>query len=223
MKKYCLASFSIYYGALMVLGIHLFHFDIASAKTDEKANEKPNKLVHCLGQEELIQHQKYIRGPIYRLNQELIIEIAQTLNVSLKEKKLHEICHHKKLSPSLALVQALMFQGTEIFDTSLIKHPLELSHEKQNINYIKERSITLFVDYLSHLQVTTPYANCLNKSIPDLALLFRRFQNLQDVATKDYLLHDQNLVKNIFKSLENFDEIYSGCESETKLKKPQFD
>ena len=65
---------------------------------------KVSDLIRCLGQEELALHQQKLGGPLYQLNQEMIVLFAGNNELTLKEGLFEQICQNKDFSASVALL-----------------------------------------------------------------------------------------------------------------------
>ena len=75
-----------------LLPLTLFSLFMALFFDSALALDKPNPLLVCLGKEELKIHKSKIEGPIYKLNQELINQLARANNVSVRMDVIREVC-----------------------------------------------------------------------------------------------------------------------------------
>lgn len=175
-----------------------------------------NKLLYCLGQEELRIHAANDTGPLYLLNQRMIGEFTQIKNRNLKDVYQSEVCKSK--STSLSLLQLLLKHKDEIFlPINLESHEKEL--QDQNIKTLIDHAPGIFLDHLSQIQGTMPTANCLEKHIPEIVKIRDDFKYLQTILTSFQILESEdryNIIIDKLQDLENFKRL---CEKElTKTK-----
>lgn len=186
--------------------------------TSEAAQQvnKVSPILKCLGQEELIIHKKKSEGPIYSLNKIFINELSSA-NLVVTDRFLKKICHSKDFAPSVELLYNLLIYGTSIFK----KNPAHetINYQISSIARINDNISTIFFNYISSLQQLAPTPKCLEKYIPPLDKLMKRFKVLEGDFSSRSLLSDKKQIKEIFKKLKNLDQIIMKCQKDKKNSK----
>ena len=84
----------------MKKNLNKFYFIILFAAFNVNAGEYKS-ILQCLGMEEMALHKKKIQGPVYKLNQTLISEVASGNLMQVKREIIENICFAKDFSPSV--------------------------------------------------------------------------------------------------------------------------
>lgn len=169
-----------------------------------------NKLLKCLGNEELRIHRLKLEGPVYRLNQKLIGEISSAGKITIKPQYFKSVCNNKTFSPSVKLLKILLINGV-----SIVKKP-DLTNIPQQYAFssfkeIVKKAPDFLFGYLAELQALTNDPHCLKKKIPELDYFRQRFLYLQGDFSNNQLLDDKKKISAIFKRLERFGDILRSC------------
>ncbi len=172
-----------------------------------------NELLKCLGREELVIHKMKMTGPVYKLNQLFITELASWGGIHLRKSKVEEICANSDFTPSVNLMRALLIEGGNIF---------EMKHENSNasmkalnegrVESLLERIPHIFFSYLSDLQGISNYPHCLNEKIPELSWYLTRFKYLEEEYPVKELIKDKIKLNSIFAKIKRLDSILKECE-----------
>ncbi|MBT3586661.1 MAG: hypothetical protein HN509_17255 [Halobacteriovoraceae bacterium] len=172
-----------------------------------------NKLLVCLGEEETQIHKRKINGPIYKLNQHFINELAGINDVPLKDEFYQEICKKKILSPSVNLLYHLLLQGKSIFKIpSRSTKNVGLRQFKIALLGNLQRSVPhIMFNYLSSLQALAPTPDCLFKHVPNLAYYLERYKYLESGSQSGNLINDKEKIKELFAGLKKLDSILLKC------------
>lgn len=172
-----------------------------------------NPLMKCLGMEELKIHKGKVYGPIYKLNQHFINELAPLYGLTLKEESLNRVCRDNQFSPSVNLLQELLIYGRSAFF-------IAPNSEKGGVDALATSSLEgflekvphVFFNYLSQLQALAPKAPCLEQGIPEIKFFMDRFKYLEDhTGTQALIEEEKSKVREIFRKLPKFDEIIKSC------------
>ncbi|MEK6626253.1 MAG: hypothetical protein AABY86_14880 [Bdellovibrionota bacterium] len=173
-------------------------------------------LIRCLGQEELSLHQQKLTGPLYQLNQELIVLFAGNNELLLKEGLFEQICKNidgdKDFSPSVTLLRKLLTNNYNIFflDEALVPARSKLAHHVI-LNELKERGHLIFINYIAGLQGLTKDPHCLEREIPELKYLFERIKYLEEEIDAPELIEDNDKVEAVFQKLKDFKALQQRC------------
>lgn len=182
--------------------------------------EGVNPLMKCLGLEELAIHKKKVYGPIYKLNQHFINELATLYGLTLKEEALNRVCRENAFSPSVNLLQELLIRGRSSFF-------IPQTSKDGGVNALATSSLDGFLDkiphvfftYLSQLQALAPLAPCLENKIPEIKYFMERYKYLEDVSgSRGIIEQEEAKVLSIFSKLKKFDSIIKVCEKEKAIK-----
>lgn len=175
-------------------------------------------LLTCLGKEEATIHKNHLEGPLYTLNQQLINEVINLDEVPIKKQYLDQICSSKSdFSPSVNFLRVLLVEGKKIFDTDSNSNDSTAQMRIYAIDSLTSHSPGIFFAYLSSLQALAKTPACLDKKLPDLALLMDRFRYLETELTVDELLKEKERIHRIFRGLKNLDNILKECEPKKKV------
>ena len=181
-----------------------------------------NLLLHCLAKEEEQFHKEKSTGPLYRLNQEFINELASSNDIALKKVYVDEVCNDHLRSPSIALLRLLLMKEAEIFDLSMTE--VDTTMRPFKMGYIQEfqKQVTkLFIQYIAGLQSDLATSNCLNNAIPDLKYFNERLKYLEEEVTIHEVMSDKKRIDRIFTKLLDYKKIKVDCEkiAQKRLKK----
>ncbi|MBI2520644.1 MAG: hypothetical protein HYV97_09510 [Bdellovibrio sp.] len=177
------------------------------------AAERVSDLIRCLGQEELALHKKKLDGPIYQLNQELIVLFAGNNELILKDGFYEEICQHKDFPPSVALLRKLLANNYNIFilDEKLVPARTKLN-QHVILNELKDRGHLIFANYIASLQGLTKDPHCLEREIPELKYLYERIKYLEEEIDAQELVGQNDKIEAVFEKLKNFKALQKRCE-----------
>lgn len=167
------------------------------------------KLIHCLGQEELEFHKTKEGGPVYELNRQLISEFASFRKLKLKPKHLKQICQ-KFGNPSLRLIEKILIERRGLFETSSIS-----PYDELLLKQLFQNAPRIFFSYVSTLQSETKTYDCLEKSIPELKKLSEQYLYLENEIAINRIFKRKPLSK-IFNKLKDFETIKHSCWEEWK-------
>ncbi len=174
-------------------------------------------LLTCLGKEEASIHKNHLEGPLYTLNQQLINEVINLDEVPIKKQYLDQICASKSdFSPSVNFLRILLVEGKKIFDADSNSPDSSAQMRIYAIDSLTAHSPGIFFAYLSSLQAMAKTPACLDKKLPDLALLMDRFRYLETELTVEELLKEKERIHRIFNGLKKFDDIMKECEPKKK-------
>jgi hypothetical protein len=201
---------------LTALAILAMLFSITFASADAEASA----VLKCLGREELELHRKRDIGPRYTLNQVFLNKLSSNA-IDIKKKYSDQICTTKSKRPSLILLKILLLKQRDIFDIKISKDRIDgLENFKiSQANEFVAQAADVFFEYISGVQSMAPTPNCLIKRIPPIKGLFKRYRYLEEEVAAVELLNDKKEILEIFKGLENIDNIFSICERDKKKKK----
>jgi hypothetical protein len=178
-----------------------------------------NPLLHCLAKEENELHKEKNTGPMYRLNQEFINELATSNDINLKRIYIDEICQSKKHSPSVALLRLLLLKEADIYDLSLSGVDPSLKSFKMNyINEFQKQVPRILIQFLSSLQAEMATPHCLEKAIPELKDFNDKLKYLEEDLSTHEVLKDKKKIESIFLKLQDLQKIKLACEEKAKLK-----
>lgn len=177
-----------------------------------------NPLLKCLGDEEHYLHKVKETGPIYGLNQKFISTFINATEIRLKPQFLKMICHNKRLSPSLGLMENILIRGEELFDKNIVRENAIQYGKNKKLEVIYQTK-RFFLRYISELQGMSPNATCLESKIPEIKFFLNDFKELEALTDHSYLIKRDGLVAKILKKIKNFSNIYKECEKENKVKK----
>ncbi len=174
-------------------------------------------LIRCLGQEELALHKQKLAGPLYQLNQELIVLFAGNNELILKDGLYEQICQNKDFSPSVALLEKLFTENYKIFnlDKEMIPGATSLGHHVI-MNELKDRGHLIFANYLAGLQGLTKDPHCLEREIPELQYFYARIKYLEEDVDAQDLITEPAKIEAIFKKLKTFNALRKRCSAYMK-------
>jgi hypothetical protein len=181
----------------------------------------PNLLLQCLAREESLLHKEKAQGVLYRLNQELINELATSNDIALKKNFVDEICNSKKHSPTVALLRSLLLNESNVYDLALSEVDVSMRPFKMGyINEFQKQVPRFFIQYISGLQAEMATSDCLKKAIPEIAFFNERLKYLEEEMSIQEVMKDKKKIESIFTKLQNVKSIKENCEliSERKLK-----
>ena len=169
-----------------------------------------NPILICLGREELVLHQKKEVGPIYKLNQYLIGELASANQISFKTEFVDAICQSDDFSPSLSLLRHMLIEGKDLYHFK--GDIFQKAMEESTIDNFLENIPEVFFNYLSSLQALTPHHQCLNKYIRHLDYFQTRYRYLGEELSNTIFKENKSKIKLIFEDLKNLDKVLKKCE-----------
>lgn len=179
-----------------------------NAQSQEKKSYK--SILQCLGMEELALHKNKIQGPVYKLNQTLISEVASGNLMQVKREIIENICFAKDFSPSVNFLKNLLIKEKNIY-----------TYDKENVKIYRLQLVAtdalqqkvpgLFFQYLISLQGLTNHPDCLYREIPEFDYFMKRFRYLQGDLTPQKLLSDKGKIRVIFEKLKSFSKVLSKC------------
>ncbi|MCO4794395.1 MAG: hypothetical protein KC493_11815 [Bacteriovoracaceae bacterium] len=172
-----------------------------------------NELLKCLGREELVIHKMKMTGPVYKLNQLFITEMASWGGIQLKKKYLKSICANDEYTPSVNFMRSLLIDGGKIFE-------MKKGVSNANLRALNEGRVKsllssiphIFFKYLSDLQAISSYPHCLNEKIPELPYFLERFKYLEEEYPAKELIKDKLKLNSIFTKIKRLDVILKSCE-----------
>lgn len=179
-----------------------------------------DKVLKCLGREELQLHRKRDIGPRYVLNQVFLNKLSSN-SIAIKKKYADQICNAKSGRPSLIMLKILLLKQRDLFDIKVSKDRID-GLENFKISQADEfvaQAADVFFEYISGVQSMAPTADCLERTIPKMKGLFKRYRYLEEEVAAVDLLKDKQEILDIFKGLENIDNLFSICEREKNKKK----
>jgi hypothetical protein len=167
-------------------------------------------LLRCLAQEELAFHQKKINGPLFRLNQLFINDMASFGGAKLKLKYKDQVCRNS-MRVSTEFLKILVLKGRSAFlvntnDANLFR--------KASLQSLLERAPHIFFSYISDIQSLFASPHCLEKELPEIPYYIYRFKYLQNDIKSHQLLDDNKKVKRIFSKLEKIGPLLDQCKRE---------
>jgi hypothetical protein len=176
---------------------------------------EPNLVLQCLAKEEARLHKNNDHGSSYRLNQDLLNELAGSNTIYFKKKYVDEICQNRAFSPSVSLLKLLLTRETSIFDFST--ENLESSEGSFRLNFIREfqkQAPRLLVQYLAGIQGELPTSNCLENAIPETKSIFERMKYLEEEISFNDIVKDKKKLESIFIKLSKLSTIKIKCQKE---------
>ncbi len=178
----------------------------------------PNLVLQCLAKEEARLHKSNDQGATYRLNQELINELAGSNTIYFKKKYIDEICSSKELSPSVLLLKLLLTKETVIFN--LNSENSESSEGSFRLNFISEfqkQAPRLLIQYLAGIQSEMSSANCMETAIPETKIIFDRMKYLEEEISFNEIVKDKKKLESIFNKLSGLSSIKNKCQRDYEL------
>jgi len=168
-------------------------------------------ILHCLAKEEEKIHRQKSEGPLYRLNQYFVSQLAGLTGVKLKDRYFEMICH-KNRSESLKLLESLLINKSDIFNFKTLSRDSGTQiYQKAEIQTLIDSAPNLFFTYLSGLQAKAKDPKCLEKEIIELKYFMERYMFLEGEIKTETLLDDKIKIQSVFKKLENISAIYKRC------------
>jgi len=158
-------------------------------------------------------HKMKMTGPVYKLNQLFITELASWGGISLKKSKIEMICANDDFTPSVNFMKALLIDGGAIFEmkTGTANANLRALNEGR-VKGLINRIPHIFFRYLSDLQALSSYPHCLNEKIPELSFYLTQFKYLEEEYSVKELIKDKVKLNSIFSKIKRLDSILKECE-----------
>lgn len=176
-----------------------------------------NELLKCLGREELVIHKMKMTGPVYKLNQLFITELASWGGISLKKSKVEKICANDDFTPSVNFMKSLLIEGGAIFEMKSGESNANLrALNEGRVKGLINRIPHIFFRYLSDLQALSNYPHCLNEKIPELSYYLTQFKYLEEEYSVKELIKDKVKLNSIFSKIKRLDSILKECETLNK-------
>lgn len=158
----------------------------------------PKKFLVCLGQEEAYLHKHKLGGAYSKLNQDMISALVQLSNHIFLRPKFEKLACAKKF-PSVEILRQLLTERKSPFYSNEKRGSVKaLAVDKNSIKELSEKSVYIFIDFLTGIQTQMKSAHCLTKQIPELKDFFYKMQ---------YTLEDVGM-KQIFNELKNIDRVF---------------
>lgn len=173
---------------------------------------RPNEIIHCLAQEELIIHQRKFGGALYRLNQTLINELVSWNDIHLRPEYIKEVCQGRPFSPSVNLLKVTLLNGKKIFDLNFDDDQDGLlGYQIQEVMSFIDRLPKVFFSYLADLQILVSNPRCFSQKIPEIQYFYERFQYLEVHLSVEALIEEKDKLRGIFEKLKGIDQIVEKC------------
>ena len=181
---------------------------------------QPTPMLKCLALEEQHFHQLKTQGPIYRLNQKVILMISQFPKIQSHPQLLKKICTMNfSDSPSMYLFEELLVNSSNVFSI-----PSDLPEEQRallqnTMEEMKEGFPEMLITFLAELQSTLETPNCLNRVVKEADYFTDRFKYLQGVVNNEQLFEDKKKIRSLFSQLRNWNDIVEKCRLPIQKKK----
>lgn len=185
--------------------------------TKNFAAEPLNKILVCLGNEELQYHKKKYTGPTYELNKTLISKMIQlNKSANIKDKYINEICNSE--TPSLTFLK-LVLTKKSIFHVDSLGNDLNDNIAKSSIDDIRDSSPQIFLNFITYLKSISPSAYCLEKQIPEIDSMFNNVRYLEGEYSLRSIMQTDNRVSVILNKIKNWEAIITACYADIKKAK----
>lgn len=156
-------------------------------------------LLQCLAKEEDYYAKLKYTGPNYKLNQIMIEQITSLGNLSLNKEYDRKICKNASF-PSLRLLEQLLLKEKGLFDFDPENKLQEITFEA-----LLDKSGNIFISYLTSLQATYSIPGCLEKKIPEVAVLLERYLYLETSVDRETLDGPRSFITSLFEKLSDKD------------------
>lgn len=171
-----------------------------------------NRLLECLGHEELLIHQGKTTGPIYYLNQEFINSVSSISDIDIKDSYYATVCHNKVFTPSVALLKTLLLHGEDVFDYSNLDLTIPTdAFKKTTAQSLLKQVPHIWFSYLASLLTFSEAPDCFNKEIPEVSYFQERYKYLEEDYRVEQLMNDDKKIKSIFEKLTHLESIVKKC------------
>ena len=195
---------------LFINKIYFILIFLASLNGHAQQKKIYTNILHCLGMEELAIHRMKDQGPVYKLNQAFISEIASGNLLKINPTIIQKICSINEFSPSVNFLRVLLLEGDSIYifneEDEKIKRLQLVATES-----LQSKVHTLFFQYLISLQNLAKGPDCLYKEIPEFDYFTKRFRYLQEEIPPEKLLADKQKIRSIFEKLKGFSKVIAKC------------
>ena len=187
----------------------------------------PNLLLQCLAKEEAELHKKDTQNALFRLNQDLVNELASSNDITVKKMYVDQICQHPDHSPSVALLRLLLIKEHELYDLSLSGIEANMRPFKMGyINEFQKQVPRIFIQYLGGLQSELATPDCLEKNITELVGFNEKIKYLEEELPAHQLITQKEKIESIFNKLKNYPAFKKKCAAkkrklDERLKKKQ--
>lgn len=161
------------------------------------------EVLHCLGKEELHYHRNKDSGPLYKLNQMILNQMATGHSPCVRREFIGPICHGPPSPPSLAFLK----QGL-LHREGLLLNSREEGAIKENFAGVV---LEIFLDFLSILQAQAPEHGCLDREIPYLREIKAQIHYLRNRVDIKRLIRNKRAIEQIFRSFGRIEQIYQKC------------
>ena len=134
------------------------------------AARKSNGALLCLAKEEEAYHKKRYTGPLYTLNQKLILNLAEIDHVTFMPGVIDRICSSRKISPSYKLLKLCLLDGKRIFELKQNKDTMVVYDwvDHQLAQGFIEQCYDIFFKYSLSIQSMSKTPRCLQYEVPAL-------------------------------------------------------
>jgi hypothetical protein len=197
---------------LFINKIYFILIILASLNSHAQQRKTYKNILHCLGMEELAIHRMKDQGPIYKLNQAFISEIASGNLLKINPTVVQDICSIKDFSPSVKLLRVLLLKGKSVY---IFNEEDEKIKRLQMVatDSLQSKVHTLFFQYLISLQNLAKGPDCLYKEIPEFDYFTKRFRYLQEEIPPEKLMADKQKIRSIFEKLKGFSKVITKCKN----------
>lgn len=166
-----------------------------------------NSLLKCLGSEEERYHKNKVNHSRARLNTEIITELAQTSELTLKDHYYQTICGKSEKYPAERLLEMQLLNGSDIFEflgsNREIKYALIIEYQKSLPQ--------MLLRHLGNLQSELETPNCLDRKIPALKKIKEKIKYTEEEISHHVLNGLKKEIQSTFLALKKFQQIKLEC------------
>ena len=167
-------------------------------------------LSQCLAKEEERLHLNKIKGPIVKLNREMLSLFTTDDRLLLKKKYLHQICHSQsEFAPSLNLVRVVLIHRKEAFD-STSQNSIQKGLRNTLLSHFSKKTGQLLLEYLSAIQGLTHKADCLTEKMRPLQNIYHKYKVLEEHLDTNQLMEVSEITQ-IFVQLKQLNKLMKSC------------
>ena len=169
-----------------------------------------SSLGQCLAKEEERIHLNQVKGPIVKLNREMLSLFTTVKRPLLKKKYFHQICRSQsKFVPSLNLVRVILTHGKEAFYFTA-QNPLKKKFQNNLLTHLSRRTGQLLLTYLSDIQGLSPRPDCLIERMRPLQKIYHKYKVLEEHEDTDQLMGPSDITQ-VFAQLNQLDKMMKAC------------
>jgi hypothetical protein len=169
------------------------------------------RLLKCLGQEELKFHKAKVDSPLSKLNREVISAFIQFRDsIKISSEKTKELCDSKH--PALNIIKEIITakKGVSLFtsDYDQKSFPREYAMDKMTLDQFESNTYKIFLNYLFSIQARVESEKCLLEKVPGLKSFFTKMQfTLEEEGMRKIFkgLKRPQLIFNILSDIESGD------------------